>query len=132
MSTTSTATKPPPTLLEQYLPILVQVAGRIAIQEPRLREIIGDKAKHLRLFNLADGSLVQTALAKKVGMTQGGVSLVFKRWSAAGAIFHLGEGRAMRFLHIYPLAPAPRAKKAEVKSTTKRRGKRKVARRKGR
>jgi hypothetical protein len=105
------AQPPPPkrTLLEQYLPIVCQIAGRIAMSEDRLREIVGSRPQTVRAFNLADGSLTQMEIARKVGMSQGALSERFTKWIAHGAAFEL-DGR---FIHLYPLADAPKAKKGK-------------------
>lgn len=41
--------------IEELLGCLIQVIGRAALPEARVREIVGDASKQVRAFNLCDG-----------------------------------------------------------------------------
>ena len=101
---------------EQLLQCLIQVVGRAAIPEQRVREVVGSGAKQLRAFNLADGSQTQQQIAKTTGIDQGNLSRTLQRWVECGVAFWIGEGKETRLLHVYPLATA----NGKPKKTNKR------------
>ena len=90
----------------------LQVIGQVAIPVDRLREVVGNGKKQIRAFNLCDGTLNQSEIAKKSKLNQGNLSRTFTRWRENGVLFVLGEGRTATFLHIYPLPPAKKKEKA--------------------
>lgn len=108
---------------EQLMHCLVQVVGRAAIPEARVREIVGTGAKQLRAFNLADGSQTQKQIAQATGIDQGNLSRTFQRWVEAGIAFWIGEGKDVRPLHVYPITGKGAAKSPNNRPA-KRRGKR--------
>ena len=95
---------PKPSRMEDLLQCLVHVIGRAAIPEERVREIVGTGGKQIRAFNLCDGTLTQTKIAKKCRIDSGNFSRTLARWIESGIVFPLGEGREMGLLHVYPLA----------------------------
>ncbi len=105
--------------LEQLMECLVQVLGRVSLPEDNVRAVVGDSKKHLKAFNLADGTRTQTAIAAAAKLDQGNLSRVFARWIECGVAFWIGESTEARLLHIYALrdgqARSPRARKPPKK-----------------
>ena len=104
--------------IEQLLECLIHVIGRVAIPESRVREIVGSGAKQIGAFNLADGTLSQGDIAKKVKIDTGNLSRTCTRWVEHGVAFWLGDSRDARLVHIYPIpghgtdkSPAPKRRK---------------------
>jgi hypothetical protein len=81
----------------------IQVIAKVAMPPEKIREVIGDRKKQLKAYNLCDGmnSLVQ--IAKKAKIDQGNFSRTASRWIEHGIIFSVGEGSEKRLLHVYPL-----------------------------
>lgn len=91
----------------------LQVLARIAIPPEKVREIIGEgKKKHINAYNLCDGKTTLSDIARKAHLNQGNLSRTTTRWVEQGILFAIGEGPAKRFLHMYPLTTAPRARRA--------------------
>lgn len=81
-----------------------RIIGRVAVPDERLREIVATGPKQIIAFNLCDGSLGLSEVAKKAGLNKGNLSRAAKRWVQEGAAFWIGEGQNARLLHLYPLA----------------------------
>jgi len=96
--------------LEQLFECLIHVIGRATIPESRVREVVGDGAKQIKAFNLADGTLAQSEIAKRTKIAQSNLSHTCKRWVEHGIAFWVGEGKEARLVHIYPI-PSGGAKK---------------------
>jgi len=90
--------------IEELLGCLIQVIGRAAIPETRVREVVGSGSKQIRAFNLCDGTRTQTQIRKAVGLDSGNFSNTAKRWVESGVAFEFRNGKESRLLHIYPLA----------------------------
>jgi hypothetical protein len=91
--------------INDLLRCALQVLGQAAVPVDRVREVVGNGKKQVKAFNLCDGNLNQSEIAKKCKMDPGNLSRTFARWKENGILFVLGEGRAATFLHIYPLPP---------------------------
>jgi len=89
--------------IEWILECLVHVVGRVAIKLDEVQDIVGDGKKQIQAFNLCDGSLTLTALAKKAGIDAGNLSRSVDRWVKSGIMFRFEEGKEVRLLHIYPI-----------------------------
>jgi hypothetical protein len=99
--------------IEDLLGCLIQVIGRAAVPEARVREIVGDASKQIRAFNLCDGTRTQTEIRKAVGLDSGNFHRTAKRWIESGVAFEFRKSNESRLLHVYPLTkPAGRAKGA--------------------
>lgn len=99
--------------LEWLLECLIHVIGRAAVKLDEVREIVGSGAKQIQAYNLCDGSLSLTAVAKKTGLDAGNLSRSVDRWVKGGVVFRFQEGKETRLLHIYPIPQnAPRQSKA--------------------
>ncbi|GMV96220.1 MAG: hypothetical protein AMXMBFR83_05880 [Phycisphaerae bacterium] len=85
------------------LECLIQVIGRVAMPVEKVQEIVGTTPKHIKAFNMCDGTRTQTEVAKQVGVQQGNLSRVCERWVKNGVAFWVGEGQEARLLHIYPI-----------------------------
>jgi predicted transcriptional regulator len=91
--------------INDFLQCALQLLGRAVIHPEKVITIIGEKKKkQVRAFNLCDGILTVTEIAKKSRISQGNLSRTLSRWCESGIVFRMGEGKASRFLHIYPLA----------------------------
>lgn len=101
--------------IEQLLGCLVQVIGRTAIQEDRVREIVGTASKQVRAFNLCDGTKTQTDIRKKVGLDAGNFSRTARRWVEQGVMFEIGDAGNSKLLHIYPLSKSQKTKAARTR-----------------
>lgn len=101
--------------IEQLLGCLVQVIGRTAIQEDRVREIVGTASKQVRAFNLCDGTKTQTNIRKKVGLDAGNFSRTVRRWIEQGIMFEIADSGESRLLHVYPLGKPQKTKAAETR-----------------
>ena len=89
--------------LEWTLECLIQVIGRVAVKMDEVREIVGGGAKQIRAFNLCDGSLSLTTVAKKSGLDAGSLCRSVDRWVKNGVMFRFEEGKQVRLLHVYPI-----------------------------
>lgn len=94
----------------QLLRCLVHIIGRAAMPPEKVCELIGPGKKQVKAFNLCDGTLNQSEVAKKAGIDQGNFSRTFTRWVGNGIAFWVGEGNDAKPLHIYPLSPAVKNK----------------------
>src|SRR3954452_20276349 len=93
---------------DDLLRVLIQVTGRTAFPEDRLREIVGTSAKQLAAYNLCDGTLAQAEVVKAAKIDQGSFSKTASRWVEQGILFRLGTDRDVKLLHLYPLSPPPK------------------------
>jgi len=91
-------------MLEQLMECLIQVVGRAAVPEARVREILGTGAKQVKAFNLADGTRSQIQIARKAKVDQGSLSRTVARWVENGLAFWIGGGNERRLMHIYPVS----------------------------
>jgi hypothetical protein len=96
---------------DDLLRILIQVTGRTAFPEERLREIVGTSPKHLAAYNLCDGTRVQAEVVKAAKIDQGSFSKTASRWVEEGALFRIGTDRDVKLLHVYPLTNKPKTAK---------------------
>ncbi len=97
--------------IEDLLGCLIQVIGRAALPEARVREIVGDASKQIRAFNLCDGTRTQTEIRKAVGLDPGNFHRTAKRWIESGVAFEFRKGNESRLLHVYPIAKSARRAK---------------------
>jgi hypothetical protein len=89
--------------LEWILECLVHVIGRVAVNIDEVRKIIGNQAVHIKAYNLCDGTLNLTSVAKKSKLDQGNLSRSINRWVNSGVMFRFYEGKEVHLLHIYPI-----------------------------
>lgn len=95
----------------------VQVIGRCAIPEDKVREIVGPGKKQIAAYNLCDAQFSLSEIAKKAKIDQGNFSRTVKRWVQEGVVFWVGKGKGARLMHIYPITASRNAasKKSGVK-----------------
>ncbi len=87
---------------------LLMTAGRSAFSIEQIHAIVSPKgsgAKQIKAYNLADGSLTQGELAKKLKLDSGNFSRTVSRWVEAGIVFRLANSA---LLHVYPVPRSPR------------------------
>ena len=89
--------------LTDFLDCALQVIGRIAMPPETIREVIGNRAKLVKAYNLCDGRNTLSEIAKRSRVDLGNLSRTTRRWIQHGIVFSVGEGRENRLLHIYPL-----------------------------
>jgi hypothetical protein len=87
---------------------LVQVIGRATIPPMEVLSVVGKRKKQIKAFNLCDGSRTLRDIARKSQINQGNLSRTTTRWLEQGILFRIGEGKAARFMHIYPVTPVKR------------------------
>jgi hypothetical protein len=102
---------------EQLLIAILGVTARQAFPPDRLAELVAPKKvkgdKQVKAFNLCDGTLTQSEIAKALKLDQGNFSRTVSRWADAGIVFRLGEGREAKLLHVYPLPANGKSKERE-------------------
>ena len=89
--------------LNDLLRCTLQVIARVAMPPEKIREVIGDRKKQLKAYNLCDGNNTLGEIAKKAKVDQGNFSRTASRWIEHGIIFSVSEGSEKRLLHLYPL-----------------------------
>jgi hypothetical protein len=82
----------------------IQIIGRLVIPPDNVLEVIGNKKKLLKAYNLCDGTRSQKEVVKKLRLNQGSFSSTSNRWVMNGVAFWIGEGQERRLLHLYPLS----------------------------
>jgi hypothetical protein len=88
--------------LEWLLECLIHVIGRAAVKAEDVCQIVG-RDKQMRAFNLCDGTMTLTEIARKTGLDQGNLSRAVDRWIKNGILFRYDEGNEVRPLHIFPI-----------------------------
>lgn len=106
--------------LEQLLCCFIQIVGRAAMPEERVREIVGSGAKQVRAFNLCDGTKSQTDVARQCRLQQANLSRTVSRWVQNGVMFWIGAGRDARLLHIYPIPVSGKVKSPRTKKRSRK------------
>jgi hypothetical protein len=92
--------------LEELITALINVMGRVAVPQARLREIVAPQgtvknAKQIAAYNLCNGTKTQAEVRKIVGIDVGNFSRTVGRWEQKGVLFRLGKDKLL--LHLYPL-----------------------------
>lgn len=95
--------------LEWLLECLIHVIGRVAIKVEDVRQIVGGD-KQIRAFNLCNGNMALTEIARKTGLDQGNLSRAVDRWIKNGILFRYDEGNEVKPLHIFPILKNLKAK----------------------
>ncbi len=93
---------------------LMHIIGRAAMPQEKVIELIGGGRKQIIAFNLCDGTLSQSEVARKAGIDRGNFSRTFARWVESGIAFNVGNGNDAKLLHIYPI-PSSGGKKSQGK-----------------
>lgn len=92
---------------EQLLRAILSIAARQTFPPDRLAELVAPKKvkgdKQGKAFNLCNGTLTQSEIARALKLDVGNFSRTVSRWANAGIVFRLGEGREAKLLHVYPL-----------------------------
>jgi hypothetical protein len=99
---------------DQLLRCLMHILGRAAVPPEKVVELIGGGKRQVTAFNLCDGTLSQSEVAKKAGIDRGNFSRTFSRWVENGIAFTVGDGNDAKLLHIYPI-PSSGEKKRKGK-----------------
>lgn len=89
-----------------YLRAILAMVARQTFPPSALRELVspgGASEKHMRAYNLCDGTRTQGEIARELGLDAGNFSRSLNRWVEVGIVIKVGEGREMRPLHVYPL-----------------------------
>ena len=89
--------------MEWLLECLIHVIGRAAIKTDYVAEVVGTGKKQIKAYNLSDGSLTQTDIAKKTGFDRGNLNRTIDRWVKSGVMFRFAEGKEVRLLHVFPI-----------------------------
>lgn len=93
---------------ESYLRAILATVARQTFPPERILEVMGPNSneKHFKAFNLCDGTRSQAEVARDSGLDSGNFSKSLGRWSDAGIVVRVGEGREVRPVHVYPLPDA--------------------------
>ncbi len=83
--------------------ILVKVIARAAIPLGEVQQVVGNRPKRIKAFNLFDGSHTLTEVARQSKVSKGNLSTATKRWIASGVMYRLGPGRDAKLVHVYPI-----------------------------
>lgn len=95
--------------------ILIKVIARAAVPLAEVQRVVGTRPKQIRAFNLFDGTLGLTEVAKKAKLHKQSLSSATQRWISEGVIYRLGPGRTAKLLHVYPI-PLPKKTRAKRKA----------------
>ncbi len=87
----------------QLVECLIHVIGRAAIPLDKVTQVVGTTSKHIKAFNLCDGSKCQKEVAHAVRIDAGNLSRAFDRWVKNGVAFWIGKGNDAKLLHLYPI-----------------------------
>ena len=107
-------------LIADLLRCALQVIGRVAIPEEKVRDIVGTGKKQVAAFNWCNADLTLTEIARKTKIDQGNLSRAASRWVRQGMAFWIGEGKKARLLHVYPISEKEPAKGAKGRGRTKK------------
>lgn len=91
---------------QELLMALLATTGRTAFTVTSVFDMVdptGKSTKQIKGFNLADGTLTQAEIVKKVKIDSGNFSRAVSKWIDQGIMFRLGDGRDAKLLHIFPL-----------------------------
>lgn len=92
-----------PEQTETILKALLATTGRATFSVEQIHAIInpkGNRSKQIKAYSLADSSLSQGDIAKKLKLDSGNFSRTVNRWVDAGIMFRLDDNV---LLHIYPV-----------------------------
>ena len=92
-----------PDQTETILRALLATSGRAAFSVEHIHSIVNPKGsgtKQIKAYNLADGTLSQGEIAKKLKLDPGNFSRTVSRWVESGIMFRLDD---KVLLHIYPV-----------------------------
>jgi DNA-binding MarR family transcriptional regulator len=90
--------------LEWLLECLIQVIGRIGLKNKDVLEIVGKNNKQVKAYNLCDGSLTISEIAKMTKIDQGNLSRTVERWVNNGIMFRFKDRNGVRLLHVFPIS----------------------------
>lgn len=96
--------------MEHLLECLIHIIGRIAVPIDKVYEIIGNKLKQIKAFNMCDGETTQSKIAKQCRIDPGSFNRTISRWLENGIVYYIGKGKDAKLFHIYPI-PKPLQKK---------------------
>jgi len=86
---------------------LILHIGRIAFKEQELKELVTKGSKKsaaiIKAYNLCNGLLTITQIAKKVGIAQPSMTAAIDRWAKLGIVFKKEEKGAVYPLRLYPI-----------------------------
>jgi DNA-binding MarR family transcriptional regulator len=90
-----------------YLRAILATVARQTFPASTLVDTVGKgktAEKQLAAYNLCDGSMSQSEIAKKLGLDPGNFSKTLGRWIDAGIVIRVTDGRDVRPIHVYPLS----------------------------
>lgn len=96
-----------PDQTETLLRAILATTGRTTFTVEEIHTIVNPKgsgSKQIKAYNLADGTLSQGEIAKKLKLDPGNFSRTVSRWVEAGIMFRLND---KVLLHIYPVPEKP-------------------------
>lgn len=102
--------------IENQNKMIISLLGRLSIPEKDLIAIIQKKSKKpkeiLNAYNLCDGNLTITEVAKKAGIAQSSLSEAIPKWEKLGIIFSsITENHEVKPIHLYEITLEEQSKK---------------------
>lgn len=94
---------------ETILRALLATAGRSAFSVEQIHAIVdptGNGLKQVKAYNLADGTLTQGEIAKKLKLDSGNFSRTVSRWVEAGIMFRLPDKLILHVFSVPEKKPA--------------------------
>jgi hypothetical protein len=86
-----------------YLKAMLAMLARQSFPPDKLATLVG-KGKQLEAYNLCDGTRTQSEVAKALSLDASNFSKTVARWSDAGILIRVTEGKEVRPVHLYPLS----------------------------
>ena len=99
---------------EQLLKAVVSLIARQTFSVTDVLQTIGpDKVSQFKAYNLCDGTLSQSEIAKKCGLDSGNFSRTLSRWIDEGIVFRLDNSGEQTLLHVFPISESRRNAEAK-------------------
>lgn len=86
-----------------YLNAMLAMLARQSFPPEKLAALVG-KGKQIEAYNLCDGTRTQSEVAKALSLDTSNFSKTVARWSDAGILIRVTEGKEIRPVHLYPLS----------------------------
>ena len=86
-----------------YLKAMLAMPARQSFPPDKLAGLVGT-GKQVEAYNLCDGTRTQSEVASALGLDKSNFSKTVARWSDAGVLIRITEGKEIRPVHLYPLS----------------------------
>jgi hypothetical protein len=98
---------------DELLRALLATAGRVAVPPDELRRIVSPSSspKYINAYNLCDGTLGVTEVARRSGLDKANLAKSVNRWVDVGVMFKIGD--APNLLHLYRISGGASGEQAD-------------------